>query len=322
MDDLTPNKVRKLSADDLEIPQGSVRRFSTELSSEPPPSDEAINANDPFLIQVLDALDMGFAGAILVGPPGTGKSWYAKRIASHIANGDPTAVCFVQFHPSYQYEDFMVGFTPNSVGAFEPALRIFPSLCSQAETSPEVTHVLVIDEISRCDAARIFGEALTYIETDKRGLPFTLASGIIMHVPSNLVILATMNPWDKGVDAVDIAFERRFAQIDLPPDPEQLRRLLAEEGADVDLIERVLRFFELLLAQPDETLRLGHAYFLTCTNLDRAQRTWKFRIKPFLERSCRLDPATFDSLQRAWTSEIGLLISSPQNPDESDRAAP
>ena len=36
---------------------------------------------------------------------------------------------------------------------------------------------------------------------------FTVASGGTMRVPRNLVVIATMNPWDKGVDELDVALE-------------------------------------------------------------------------------------------------------------------
>ena len=151
--------------------------------------------------------------------------------------------------------------------------------------------MLVIDEISRCDAARVFGEALTYIETDKRNMSFTLASGSIMQVPSNLVILATMNPWDRGVDEMDVALERRFAQIDMPPNSEELRRLLEEKGTEPELIELLIRFFDYIKRLPDESCHIGHAYFLSCTDTESAANAWKFRLNPFFSRACRLDLA-------------------------------
>jgi 5-methylcytosine-specific restriction protein B len=44
-----------------------------------------------------------------------------------------------------------------------------------------------------------------------------------MSVPENLMILATMNPFDRGVDEVDAAFERRFAKVRMEPKLEQVR---------------------------------------------------------------------------------------------------
>lgn len=87
------------------------------------------------------------------------------------------------------------------------------------------------------------GEALTYLELSKRGLPFPLASGKECSIPKELVILATMNPLDRGVDEVDAALERRFAKDPHGPRArhafaDAVRRRMAD-----DLRERVVDFF-------------------------------------------------------------------------------
>lgn len=304
---LTDHKVRELTADELGLPSthaaAATPADQAEVDAADPPV--TIGEDDPVLVDVLNALKLGYADAILVGPPGTGKSWYAKRIAHFIAGGHTGAVRFVQFHASYQYEDFMEGYAPNAEGGFEPKARTFVNLCHEAEELPDVDHVLVIDEISRCDAARVLGEALTYIEKDKREEPFTLASGSEMSVPKNLVILATMNPWDKGVDEVDIALERRFAHIDMRPDPERLRTLLGADGVDPDLVERVLRFFTMVQGLPVEACHVGHAYFLACRDAEAAGQVWRFSLEPFFRRACRLDKPTHDRIKRSWTDTVG-----------------
>lgn len=314
---ITVRKVRSLTAEDLGMESAPSASSALDPPSEMIEDIEIeLDEEDAILKDVNTALRIGYAGAILVGPPGTGKSWYAKRIAHSLANGDIEAVRFVQFHASYQYEDFIEGYAPSEAGGFEIKARTFVNLCREAESSPETTHVLVIDEISRCDAARVLGEALTYIEMDKRGETFTLASGSEMSVPRNLVILATMNPWDKGVDEVDIALERRFAHIEMPPDPGKLRSLLEEDGVEPDLVERLLRFFNMVQGLPLETCRVGHAYFLACQDAESAGHVWRYSLDPFFRRACRLDRPTYDRIRRTWADTVGAYAPAPATAEE------
>lgn len=304
MASVTPDRVRTLSAQQLGLDAHQANAPPGIAEAKPEYTVDLLPESNEILSEARAALAMGFAGVILSGPPGTGKSYFAERIAHTIA-GDPSAVRVVQFHASYQYEDFMQGFAPTNDGSgFELQNKVFPLVCKQASENPTVTHVILIDEISRSDVARVFGEALTYLEPDKRGRIFYLASGKALSVPSNLVILATMNPWDKGVDELDVALERRFAQIDMPPDAGALREILTGKRVDPIFIDSIVNFFKAVQAMENEMVHLGHAYFNNCVDVESARRTWAFRLLPFFIKACRLDTGTLEKIKRLWLNVV------------------
>lgn len=69
---------------------------------------------------------------ILTGAPGTGKTHLAKKIAQAMGDNDPG---FVQFHPSYDYTDFVEGLRPNDEGTFERVNGVFKQFCADALNS-------------------------------------------------------------------------------------------------------------------------------------------------------------------------------------------
>ena len=73
---------------------------------------------------------------ILRGAPGTGKTRLAKDIAKELTNSNKDQIGFVQFHPSYDYTDFVEGLRPVSNGdgtiEFKLVDGIFKKFCQKA----------------------------------------------------------------------------------------------------------------------------------------------------------------------------------------------
>lgn len=309
----TQDPVRQLDAETLGI--GSSAAMKEHGSNRP--DDPPLSRNDPRLAEVRELLK-AFGGVIFSGPPGTSKSWFASKIGSALV-GDPARLAFVQFHPSYQYEDFIQGFVPNEEGdGFTMKPKTFLQMCIDATNDPHHTHVLVIDELSRADPGRVFGEALTYIEHSKRGLKFRLASGETAVIPPNLAVLATMNPLDRGVDEVDAAFERRFAKISMEPDAGVLAEFLDRGGVEDMLRRRLLAFFGKVNAQAKRNplSAVGHTFFIDVEDEQSLQRVWDYQLRFLFEKAYRLDPDGLGEVEADWKRIFAA------GEDEEERAAP
>jgi 5-methylcytosine-specific restriction protein B len=314
---LTDFKIRELSAKDLDIePEHAGEVTDGDNSIDPFAAIEALPDDDPFLFEVQELLGI-HGGVIFAGPPGTSKSWYAARIGVQLADRDPDRIRFVQFHPSYQYEDFVEGFVANDDGSgFTLKPKHLLELCQTAIDHYPNPVVLVIDELSRGEPGRIFGEALTYVEHSKRGLSFHLASGRQCVIPDNLIFLATMNPHDRGVEEVDAAFERRFAKIRMEPKLEQVSIFLSAAGMPSELQQRVENFFRYVdrLARTNPYVALGHTYFAGIGDLNGLRSLWDHQLSFHFEKFFRLDPERLSEIRAEWDKVMDVQ-SDEQEPD-------
>ena len=79
---------------------------------------------------------------ILRGAPGTGKTYLAKEIALELTGGNEDQIGFVQFHPSYDYTDFVEGLRPdsNEDGTIDFKLQdgIFKKFCHLAKEAQKI----------------------------------------------------------------------------------------------------------------------------------------------------------------------------------------
>ena len=157
---------------------------------------------------------------IVRGPPGVGKTFLSKKLAySIIGEKNTEQVMMIQFHQSYSYEDFFMGYKPVQNG-FELKNGPFYEFCEKAYEKKEKKYFFIIDEINRGNLSKIFGELFMLIENDKRGDDNQiqlLYSDKAFSIPKNVYIIGLMNTSDKSLARIDYALRRRFAFFDLKP---------------------------------------------------------------------------------------------------------
>lgn len=250
---------------------------------------------------------------ILQGAPGVGKTYAAKRLAySMMGVKDFNRVMMVQFHQSYSYEDFIMGFRPAGEG-FELKRGAFYNFCKKAEIDSDNEYFFIIDEINRGNMSKIFGELFMLIENDKRGAELQLLySDEKFSVPKNVYIIGMMNTADRSLALLDYALRRRFAFYQLQPGFgtdgfKTYRRSLQNEKFD-KLISRIEALNDAI--SKDESLGegfcIGHSYF--CNLKDVSDQTLsgivEFEMIPLLKEYWFDEPVKV----KEWSEDLRSAI--------------
>lgn len=301
--------------------------------------------------EVLQLLE-DHTNVLLYGPPGTGKSHLMRQVenlfmrkhgASSAAGNieiDTTkereaigeAVVsashsrWVTFHQGYSYEDFIIGLRPTpktgeaNGGSILSLEAKAGALLEVAAKASKGHGLLLIDEVNRGNASRIFGEFITLLEVDKRlasdgtetettltitlpylsqGQQITLADGSEIRrefqMPHHVYTLASMNSVDKSVAPIDSAIRRRFYLCQLRPTDKDWETAAGVVGAKntvasvaVAVMKKINRGIGLHLG-PD--YMFGQYYFPsrpTLGEMDEAEArvrfvgVWRHKILPQL----------------------------------------
>lgn len=252
---------------------------------------------------------------ILQGAPGVGKTFAAKRLAYSIMGvKDPSRVMMVQFHQSYSYEDFIMGFRPTQEGGFELKRGAFYDFCKSAEEDDEDTpYFFIIDEINRGNLSKIFGELFMLIESDKRGIELKLLyADEKFSVPKNVYIIGMMNTADRSLAMMDYALRRRFAFFDLEPGFNTKGFRAYRDSLQSEKFNRLIDRVEALngAIAEDESLGegfcIGHSFF--CELKETSDRTLsgiiEFELAPLLKEYWFDEP----SKAKDWIEDLRSAI--------------
>ena len=252
---------------------------------------------------------------ILQGAPGVGKTFAAKRLAYSIMGvKDPSRVMMVQFHQSYSYEDFIMGFRPTQKGGFELKHGAFYDFCKSAEVDSEDTpYFFIIDEINRGNLSKIFGELFMLIESDKRGIELKLLyADEKFSVPKNVYIIGMMNTADRSLAMMDYALRRRFAFFNMDPGFNTKGFRQYQEGLQSEKFNKLIERVESLNADiaSDDSLGegfcIGHSYF--CELKETSDQTLsgivEFELAPLLKEYWFDEPAK----AKTWIEDLRSAI--------------
>lgn len=145
----TPVSIQDLGLFDEQEPNKNLVNFYTTyfnyIKKKENMNNSTSNSDNNFAEEVKNLLQQT-KNLILTGAPGTGKTYLAKQIADELTGWDKNAknnigktnpcVTMVQFHPSYDYTDFVEGLRPidngNAEIGFERKDGTFKEFCREA----------------------------------------------------------------------------------------------------------------------------------------------------------------------------------------------
>lgn len=178
---------------------------------------------------------------------------------------------------------------------------IVKELRKQNKKVTEKPFVLIIDEINRGDASKIFGELFYAIDPGYRGktenLVQTQYQNLVsdtdvfakgFYVPENVYILATMNDIDRSVECMDFAMRRRFVWKEITPSDTDYML------SNLEKVQEAQEKMAALNAEIAKTEGLGGAYQIGPAYFKKLEnngndfdKLWTMNIEPLLKEYLR-----------------------------------
>jgi len=173
----------------------------------------------------------------------------------------------------------IAGHVKERVSYYRPLVNKFRDYCLiQKQTIKRF--ILIIDEINRANLSSVLGELIYALEYrgDFVHSMYEIEGKKNIALPPNLLIIGTMNTADRSVGHIDYAIRRRFAFVDVLPNPEPIKgagedffkivsSLFIKNFLEIDWTNPIFERSDNL--NPDfrpEDVLLGHSYFITKVN--------------------------------------------------------
>lgn len=172
---------------------------------------------------------------IVYGAPGTGKSYSLNEEAESIFGTNKERITF---YDGYTYGQFIGMYKPTMTEEGDISYKYVPGpfikQLVKAYKDSSNKFCLIIEEINRAKADKVFGNIFQLLDRDEKGnsrYPISVSEEQIqylreelkdkmdilerietkgLYLPNNLYIWATMNSADDGVQPLDTAFKRRW----------------------------------------------------------------------------------------------------------------